>query len=142
MARRYIHRNPLALGTTPLPDYPWSSLPDYLGHRVPAGWVCTSRLLGYHGGSMRHFAAFTLDDSPELRLSDQSATAAIAVLAEQHAMRTNSSQRGIRGAIATLIDPTPPTTAAERKARERALARRASDPELAHIVDTLGRLTT
>lgn len=137
---RYIHLNPEALGSIQLPEYPWSSLPDYLGRRMTPTWVRTDHLLRYHGGCIEHFADFTLGAPRGLRLEPPSVDAAIAVVAEAHATRSGDSARAVRSAVATLLNPSAPTNSAERKARERALARRAADPAIGHIVDALEAL--
>ena len=47
---RYIHLNPVRAGMVKRPEeYPWSSYRDYIGERIPPGWLKTGFVLGYFG---------------------------------------------------------------------------------------------
>jgi putative transposase len=55
VASRYIHRSPLALvPPAALPNYRWSSLGQYLGHRQSPDWLCRGVLDDLIGDRQRH----------------------------------------------------------------------------------------
>lgn len=67
---RYIHRNPVkAALSCSAEDYPWSSMPVYLGKRQ-ALWVCTKKVLAFFSESgglerLRRFTALPGGDASE-----------------------------------------------------------------------------
>lgn len=61
-AVRYVHRNALDLpGVSSVDEYRWSSHRAYLGHRHPASWLDTSRVLDRFDGPA-DFHRFVADD--------------------------------------------------------------------------------
>lgn len=154
-AARYIHRNPLDVdGITAPGAYRWSSYRTFLGLRRRPDFLDTSWVLGLHGDDPARLARFT-DDPDTIRWIDgvddlrQQLAASIAC----HGIAGDSEavhQKIERSALIVMMDRLGDqplgralahhlafaTPAARRMALSRA-RRRADDPVIAAVVDSL-----
>ena len=154
-AARYIHRNPLALGTAPLSEYRWSSHATYLGVRARPRWLRTETVLDFVAGGRAAFAEMVEDPAvdfwsavPEEHLLDfiglvveevdptssGNAQKANRTIAMELARRIDGDTRA-RIMTALGFDDHLALERAVRRAEQRTSA----EPVLREIVDTIHR---
>jgi len=149
-AVRYVHRNALDLpGVTAVDEYRWSSHRAYLGHRQPAPWPDTERVLGWFDGphELHRFVADDRRFATPIRFALRPALQAIGFLLRSAAAvgsRINAGDaRAVRLALAEVIGISDERALSEllecrsegslRTAQTRARQRLADNPGLRRI---------